>query len=164
SMLAKVIGFGRTRKEALARLQRALEESIVVVRGGATNKAFLLNLLGRDEVQCGDVNVGWLDRIAAEGTHLSAQRADVALLQAAIDADDARLAVEQAQFYASAARGRPQVRSEIGHTIALRYRGHLYSMKTYRIGPEEYRVEVDGAKIEAHIDRIDQFECWLTVY
>ena len=92
------------------------------------------------------------------------EHADVALVQAAIDAYDAELAVEQAQFYASAARGRPQVRSEIGRTLALRYRGQLYSMKTHRTGPQDYRVEVDGTQIEAHIDRLGQFECWLTAF
>ncbi len=164
SMIAKVIAYGQTRKEALSRLQRALGESVIVVKGGASNKAFLLEMLSRDEVQRGDVSVGWLDRIAADGDHLSRKYADVALVQAAIDAYDAELAVEQAQFYASAARGRPQVRSEIGRVLALRHRGRLYSMKTHRVGPQDYRIEVDGLRIESHIDRLDKFECWLTVF
>jgi acetyl/propionyl-CoA carboxylase alpha subunit/acetyl-CoA carboxylase carboxyltransferase component len=164
SMIAKVIGYGRTRNEALARLQRALGESVIVIRGGASNKAFLMDLLSRVEVQQGEVHVGWLDRIAAENNLLSSQHADVALLQAAIDAYDAELAIEQAQFYASAARGRPQVRSEIGRPLALRYRSHLYSMKTHRLGPQDYRIEVDGLRIGAHVDRLDQFEGWLTVF
>ncbi len=164
SMLAKVIGFGATRREALSRLRRALAESVIVVRGGSTNKAFLLDLLGRDEVQSGEVTVGWLDRMTADGTHLPRQFADIALLQAAIDAYDADLAIEQAQFYASAARGRPHVRSEIGHSLTLRYRGNLYTMRVRRTGPHDYQVEVDGVRVDAHIDRIDRFECRLTVY
>ena len=164
SMVAKIIGYGRTRKEALSRLQRALGESVVIVKGGASNKAFLLEMLGRAEVQNADVNVGWLDRITAEDGHLSRQHADVALLIAAIDGYDAELAVEQTQFYASAARGRPQVRSEIGRTLALRLRGQLYTTRTHRLSPQDYGVEVDGTRIEAHIDRRDQFESWLTVF
>ncbi len=163
SMLAKVIAYGQNRKEALSRLQRALAESIIVVKGGASNKAFLLEMLRRKEVQRGDVTVGWLDRIAEEGGLLSRKHTDVALLQAAIDAYEAELAVEQAQFYASAARGRPQVQREIGRILPLRYRGQLYSMKTQRIGPQDYRIEIDGLRIDAHMDRLDQFECWLTV-
>jgi acetyl/propionyl-CoA carboxylase alpha subunit/acetyl-CoA carboxylase carboxyltransferase component len=164
SMIAKVIAYGQSRREALSRLQRALGESVIVVKGGASNKAFLLEMLGREEVQRGEVNVGWLDRIAADGDHLSRKYADVALVQAAIDAYDSELAIEQAQFYASAARGRPQVRSEIGRVLALRYRGRLYSIKTHRFGPQDYRIEVDGVRIESHIDRLDQFECWLSVF
>ncbi len=164
SMIAKVIAYGQTRKEALSRLQRALGESVIVVKGGASNKAFLLEMLGRKEVQEGTVDVNWLDRLAAEDGHLFRKYADVALVQAAIDAYDAELAIEQSQFYASAARGRPRVQSDIGRVLALRYRGRLYTIKTQRISPRDYRIEVDGVRTEAHIDRLDQFESWLAVF
>ena len=163
-MIAKIIAYGQNRKEALSRLQRALRESVVVIKGGASNKAFLLELLNRPEVQRGEVDIGWLDRLAATGEHLSRRYADVALVQAAIEAYDAELAVEQTQFYASAVRGRPQVRSEVGRTVELRYRGHSYSPKIYRLGPQRYRVEVDGSRIDAQIDRLGQFEYWLTAF
>ncbi len=164
SMIAKIIAYGQNRKEALSRLQRALRESVVVIRGGTSNKAFLLELMSRPEVQRGEVHIGWLDRLAANGEHLSRRYADVALVQAAIEAYDAQFAVEQTQFYASAVRGRPQVRGEAGRTAELRYRGHCYSPKTYRLGPQRYRIEVKGARIDAQIDRLGQFECWLTVF
>jgi acetyl/propionyl-CoA carboxylase alpha subunit/acetyl-CoA carboxylase carboxyltransferase component len=164
SMIAKIIAYGRDRKEALSRLQRALHESVVVIKGGTSNKAFLLELLNRPEVQCGEFHIGWLDELAATGKHLLKRYADVALVQAAIEAYDAQLAVEQAQFYASAVRGRPQVRSDVGWTAELRYRGHCYAPKTYRLGPQQYRVEIDGMRIDAQIERWGQFECWLTVF
>jgi acetyl/propionyl-CoA carboxylase alpha subunit/acetyl-CoA carboxylase carboxyltransferase component len=164
AMVAKVIAWGQNRKEALSRLQRSLAESVIVVKGGASNKAFLLGMLAREEVQRGDVTVEWLDRIAEDGGLLSRKHADAALVQAAIDAYESELAVEQAQFYASAARGRPQVRSEIGRVVALRYRSHLYSMKTHCLGPQDYRIEIDRLRIEAHLDRLDEFESWLTVF
>ncbi len=164
SMIAKIIAYGRNRKEALSRLQRALRESVVVVRGGTSNKAFLLELLNRSELQSGEFHNGWLDQLAATGGHLSRRYAEVALVQAAIEAYDAKLAVEQAQFYASAVRGRPQVRSDVGWTAELRYRGHCYVPKTYRLGPQRYRVEMDGTRIDAQIERWGQFECWLTVF
>jgi acetyl/propionyl-CoA carboxylase alpha subunit/acetyl-CoA carboxylase carboxyltransferase component len=164
SMIAKIIAYGQSRKEALARLQRALRESVVVIKGGASNKAFLLELLNRPEVQRGDVHIGWLDDLAATGGHISRRHADVALVHAAIEAYDAQLAVEQAQFYASAVRGRPQVRSEAGRTTDLRYRGHPYSPKTYRLGPQQYRVDVNGSHIDAHLDRLGEFEYWLTAF
>ena len=164
SMIAKVIGFGRTRKEALSRLRRALRDSTIVIKGGTSNKAFLLEMLNRDEVQAGQVDVSWLDRLAAGGDHLSSKYADVALLYAAIDAYDAGLALEHSQFYASAARGRPQVPSDIGRTHELRYRGQLYSLKSHRLSLQDYRVDVDGMQISAHIQRMGQFESWLTVF
>ena len=164
SMIAKIIAYGQNRKEALSRLQRALRESVVVIKGGASNKAFLLELLRRSEVQCGDVHNGWLDGLAASGEHLSRRYADAALVQAAIEAYDEQLAVERTQFYASAVRGRPQVRTEVGRTTELRYRGHCYSPKTYRLGPQRYRVEVNGSRIDAQIERRDQFEYWLTAF
>ena len=164
SMIAKIIGYGRTRREAWSRLKRALQDSTIVIKGGASNKAFLLEMLSRSEVQNGQVDVGWLDRLAAAGDHLSRKYADVALLHAAIDAYDADLAVEQAQFYASAARGRPEVRTEIGRTQELRYRGQLYSFKTHRLGPRDYQVDAGGMQIMAHTQRLGQFESWLTVF
>lgn len=164
SMIAKVIGFGRTRKEALSRLKRALQDSTIVIRGGTSNKTFLLEMLGRAEVQDGHVDVGWLDRLAAAGDHLSSTYADVALLYAAIDAYDTDFALEHAQFYASAARGRPRVRSGIGRTHELRYRGQLYSLRTHRLSLQDYRVDVGGMQINAHVQRMGQFESWLTVF
>ena len=56
------------------------------------------------------------------------------------------------------------MQSDIGRVLALRYRGRLYAIKTQRIGPRDYRIEVDGVRIEAHIDRLDQFESWLAVF
>lgn len=164
SMIAKVIGFGKTRKEALSRLRRALQDSTIVIKGGTSNKAFLLEMLGRAEVQEGQVDVGWLDRLSANGDHLSSKYADVGLLYAAIDAYDADLALEHAQFYASAARGRPRIRSGIGRTHELRCRGQLYSLKSHRLSLEDYRVHVDGIEISAHLERMGKFESWLTVF
>jgi len=164
SMIAKIIAHGRNRNEALSRLQRALRESVVVIKGGTSNKAFLLELLNRPEVQCGEFHNGWLDHLASTGGHLSRRYADVALVQAAIEAYDAQLGVEQTQFYASAVRGRPQVRGEVGWTAELNYRGHCYSPKTCRLGPQRYRVEVQGSSIDAQIERSGQFEGWLTVF
>jgi len=163
SMIAKIIAHGRDRKEALARLQRALRESVVVIKGGASNKAFLMELLNREEVQRGEGDVEWLDNLAAKGTHVSRQFADVALIQAAIEAYDAGLAIEQAQFYASAARGRPHVRSEAGQTVSLRHRGNSYSLRIRRAGPERYRIDFENAHVEARIDRLGQYEHWLAV-
>ncbi len=164
SMIAKIIAYGQTRREALSRLQRVLRDAVVVIQGGTSNRAFLMELLEREEVQRGEFDIGWLDRLAAKGEHLSRKYLDVAMVQAAIAACDAKLNVEQAQFYASAVRGRPRVYSELGHAVELRYRDHSYAIRVYRLGLRRYRIEVDGARIEARIDRLGPFEYWLSVF
>jgi acetyl/propionyl-CoA carboxylase alpha subunit/acetyl-CoA carboxylase carboxyltransferase component len=164
SMLAKIIAYGRNRNEALARLQRALREGVVVIKGGTSNKAFLLDLLTRSEVQTSQVDTGWVDRMAGDGDHLSRVSAEVALVQAAIAAYDTELAIEQKQFYASAVRGRPQVRKEIGRIAMLRYRGNSYSLLVHRLGPQQYRIQVDGSRIDARWERLGPFEQWLTLF
>ena len=100
----------------------------------------------------------------ANGTAGARRYADVALIQAAIEVYEAHFAVEQTQFYASAARGRPQVRSEVGLAAKLRYQGHGYTPRTYRLGPQRYRVEMNGVSIDARISRLDHFESHITVF
>ncbi|HUJ95931.1 MAG TPA: carboxyl transferase domain-containing protein [Terriglobales bacterium] len=163
SMMAKIIACGQTREEALARMQRVLSDSVVVIKGGASNRAFLLELLKRDEVQRGEVDVKWVDRLAASGEHLSHRYAGVALAQAAIEACRSQIAIEQAQFYASALRGRPQAGSEVGRSAELRYEGRVYSCTTHCLGPQQFRVRMNGSQVEAEIQRLGQFEYWLTV-
>ncbi|MGA9565607.1 MAG: carboxyl transferase domain-containing protein [Candidatus Korobacteraceae bacterium] len=162
--IAKIIAWGQNRREALARLRRVLHESVVVIKGGASNRAFLLELLNRAEVQNAQGDIGWLDGLAAKGQHLSRQFVEVALVQAAIEAYESERKVEQAQFYASALRGRPQVRNDVGHTTVLRYGDQSYSINVYRLGLQQYRVEVDGSRIEAHLERLGPFEYWLTAF
>jgi acetyl/propionyl-CoA carboxylase alpha subunit/acetyl-CoA carboxylase carboxyltransferase component len=163
SMVAKIIAYGQNRKEALARLRRALRDGVVLIKGGASNKAFLLELLSRVEVQTAEVDTAWLDQLASNGDHLSRVSAEIALVQAAIAGYESELSLEQKQFYASALRGRPQVRREVGRTIALRYRGQSYAPRVYRLGPQQYRIEVDGLRVESSRERLGQFEQWLTI-
>lgn len=164
SMIAKVIAHGRTRKEALSRLQRAIANTTIVIKGGTSNKAFLTDLLSREELERGEVHIGWLDQLTIDGTHVSHRYADVALVQAAIEAYESQLAVDRMQFYASAVRGRPNIKTEIGQLAELHYRGHSYSPKVYRLGLRQYRIEMDGSKIDAEIDQLGPFENWLTVF
>ena len=63
-------------------------------------------MLNRAEVQRAEVDIGWLESSGGQWRTSSIRHADVALVQAAIEAYAAELAVEQTQFYASAVRGR----------------------------------------------------------
>jgi len=161
--LVKLIAHGSHRGEAIARLQRALRESVIVINGRATNKELILELLNRTEVHTGKVDTGWLDRLPAHAEQRSRGHADIALLAAAIEGYEAERTIEQQQFYAAAARLRPSVHVELGRTIELRYRGCSYSLKTYRLGLQQYRVALDGARVDVRVDRLGAFEYWLSV-
>ena len=67
SMIAKIIAYGRTRDEAMARLRRAMAETTVVIEGGATNKSFILDLLAQPEVVDGSADTGWRTRRCGRG-------------------------------------------------------------------------------------------------
>jgi acetyl/propionyl-CoA carboxylase alpha subunit/acetyl-CoA carboxylase carboxyltransferase component len=158
SMIAKVIAHGSTRAEAIARLRRAIADTLVMIEDGTTNQGFLLELLSRTELRSGDVDTGWLDRLQVAGEVESAQHADVALLRAATAMRDAATATDRARFYAFARRGRPQAEAKVRETIELRYRDASYSFGVCQIGPGHYQVDVDGRRIEARIEAISEHE------
>ena len=144
SMLAKIIAHGATREQAIARLRRAVADTMVVIDEGTTNQGFLLELLGRPELRAGEVDTGWLDRLQAQGDVEPVRHADAALVQAAIALCDEETAADRAHFYALARRGRPQAEADVGHTLDLLYRGVSYRFAVWETGPHRYRIEVDG--------------------
>ena len=99
-----------------------------VIEGGTTNKAFLLDLLGRPQVRTGEVDTGWLDRLMAEG-YRPPRRLDVALLAVAVEAQDEHAARQREQLFASAERGRPEVGHETWHQIDVRAGGEAYRLR-----------------------------------
>ncbi|MEP7018738.1 MAG: carboxyl transferase domain-containing protein [Actinomycetota bacterium] len=157
SMVAKIIAWGQDRPEALSRLRCALRETTVVLRGGTTNKSFLLDLLARPEVVTGEADTGWLDRVDAL-TPAPARHADVALVSVAIDEYDAEEARERRGFLGSARGGRPRATHAVGRKIELRYREHAHHVVVAQVGPRQYRLEVDGGLIDVEVDRLSSFE------
>ena len=112
SMIAKIIAYGRTRDEALARLRRAMTSTTVVIEGGACNKSFVLDLLAQPEVVDGTggwADTGWIDRVRAEGRLVAHAHAGVAVVAAAIEAYLDGLRIETARLLRDRAR-RPAVR------------------------------------------------------
>jgi len=163
SMIAKVVAWGKDRVEALSRLHRGLAQSIVVVDGGTTNKSFLLALITRPEVRAGSYDNQWLDRLTKAGMHLPPQH-PVALLQAAIEAAEAEQATVQANFYAAAARGRPELSEEIGHQIELNHRGNVYRMHVYCLGRGDYRVDTGDGVVDVNVQRSGRYERAVTCF
>lgn len=155
SMIAKVIAVGRTRREAVGRLRRALLSSSVEIEGGTTNKGFLLGLLDREEFASGDFDVGWIDRLVGEGAHVPRDHAEVALVRAAVGTYDTELRFERARFLRSAARGRPEVGTERGRAAELTYLGRTYRLHVRQLGPTRYRVEMNGHRVEVELVRFE---------
>ena len=158
SMIGKLIAWGRDRAEALARLRRAVADTVVVVEGGTTNQGFLLDLLARPEVRTGQGDTAWLDRLYLRGDAIPTRHADIALLQASIELADDDLAGDLARFYALARRGRPHADVRLDRRYELRHRGQSYRLSVARIGPDEYRVTVDGHAIEIAARRLGPHE------
>ena len=158
SMIAKIIAHGRTRQEAIARLRRAIADTIVVIEDGTTNQGFLLELLGRQELHAGDVDTGWLDRLQSQGAVQSVRHADVAVVRAALELYDDATAGERGRFYAFARRGRPEAAAEVRRAIELRHQGVSYRFGVSQIGPQRYLLEVDGARIEAELEYMSAHE------
>jgi acetyl/propionyl-CoA carboxylase alpha subunit/acetyl-CoA carboxylase carboxyltransferase component len=158
SMIAKIIGWGRNREEAIGRLSRALAQTTVVVRGGKTNKAFLLALLQHPDVRAGTIDNGWLDRLMASGELLSQEYAGVALLMAATEAYEVDRALAQSAFYASAARGRPVTSAENGRRIQFRYRGTQVEVHVYQLGPRRYRVDTGDRRLDLTVEPLGRYE------
>jgi acetyl/propionyl-CoA carboxylase alpha subunit/acetyl-CoA carboxylase carboxyltransferase component len=163
SMIAKIIAFGATRAEALARLRRAMAETTVVIEGGATNKSFVLELLDQPEVVGPGpwADTGWIDRVRSEGRLVSERHSGVALVAAAIEAYEDEEAVEIARLLDTAHGGRPQVQHKVGRAVDLKLRGTTYQVSVVQVGPSRYCVTVtSGAEertVEAVIERLDAF-------
>ena len=163
STVAGVVGWGRTRAEAMARLRRALAETTVVVRAGTTNRSLLLNLLDRPEILSGSADAGWLDRLVASDGHIAMRHADVALLAAAIDVYDSEEELERRGFYAAATRGRPEAGHQIGRAIDLRHRGQTYRLAVDQTGARRYRIEADGATVAVKVEPLRRFARRLSI-
>ncbi len=158
SMIAKIVAWGRDRPEALARLTRAVEETRIVIRDGATNRTLLVRLLKHPELRLGDVDINWLERALADSDHGDGDGARVALLAAAVESYEEEVGIDQAHFYASAARGRPEVGRGVGKTIDLHHGGLAYRFTVYRVAQHGYRVVGEGGQAEILVERTGRFE------
>ncbi len=155
SMIAKIIAWGPTRAQALARLRRALTETTVVIEGGATNKSFLLDLLDQPEVIDGTADTGWIDRVRGEGRLVGHRDSGIAVAVAGIETYLVQEAAERDRLMETARGGRPQVQHRVGQAVTLTLRGTAYRVTVWRLGPQRYRVAIaaeGGAAPSATLD------------
>jgi len=162
SMIAKVIAWGRNRDEARARLRRALRQTSVVINGGTTNKAFLLELLDRPEMRSGELDTTWLDTMLAAG-YTPPRRLDVALLATGVEAHDAHVRRQRDRLFASAERGRPEVGHETWYQVDVRAGGRPYRLRVARSRASRYRIELDDHAVDVDVERAGRFERRLTI-
>ncbi len=156
--IGKLTAWGSDRDEALARLHRALADTVATLDDGTTNQGFLLQLLDDPKVRSGEVDSGWLDRLDTSRGALPVRHADLALVQAAIELADRDAADDRARFYAFARRGRPQAAGALARTYELRHRGRSYRLGVSQIAPDRYRVTVDGQSLELTARRLGPHE------
>ncbi len=146
SMIAKVIAWAPTRHQAIARMRRALRELQVVVEDGATNKAFLLELLAWPEFTSAEADTGWLDRAVAAGEFGTPTGAFEALLVAAVTEYRLRRRADIERFFAQAQDGIPQqLPPPEGLSFELRLRGRTHTVEVYATSYDRYLVGPAGA-------------------
>ncbi|MFC0315710.1 carboxyl transferase domain-containing protein [Gordonia phosphorivorans] len=167
SMIAKIIAYGSTRDQALARLRRAMSRTRVVIEGGATNSSFIIDLLDQPEVIDGSADTGWIDRVREQGRLVSHRHSSVALAAAAIDAYEEEERVELNRLLATARGGRPQVMHESGRPVDFKLRGASYRVSVARVDAQRFRVIIEaGAQKQTarvQIERYDEHTGRITV-
>ena len=157
SLIANVAAWGQDRREALSRLYRGLTQSVAVVDGGMTNKAFLLALIDRDEMGTGGYDRQWLGRLTAAGEPFAAQH-PAALLLAAVEAAESEQAAVQAAFYAAAARGRPELPADAAYQVELSLRGNVYRTRVYCLGRGRYEVDAGESVVDVAVQHAGRYE------
>ncbi|WP_259139606.1 ATP-binding protein [Tsukamurella ocularis] len=159
SMIAKVIAYGSDRDQALGRLRRAMNETRVIIEGGATNKSFVLDLLNQPEVIDGSADTGWIDRVRGEGRLVADRHTSVALASAAIDAYEDEERAELTRLLTTASGGRPQVQHESGTPLDFKLRGASYRVRVARTGAHNFRLVIDtGAETRTADVDLERFD------
>ena len=159
-LVATVTAWGHGRAEALARLRRALQRTVVVLSGGGSNRCGLIALIGRPEVAAGAVPVGWFEEVLASG-ELAPPADPLAVVAAAVEAYESDLSLVQSAFFASAERGRPERPEAVGARVQLSYRGADHRLRVDRTGPDRYRIH-DGVTIDAKVEQVGAYERRIT--
>jgi acetyl/propionyl-CoA carboxylase alpha subunit/acetyl-CoA carboxylase carboxyltransferase component len=153
SLIAKVIATGDDREEARARLECALRDFELVIEGGASNKGYLIELLGADAYRSGPVDTTWLDRWNADReTNRRSDPAEVqdALVAAAVVAYQQSRQQARDFFYSdTAALSRERIPPNQGQEVDLTYGGQGYRLTVYAIGAWRYRVHLGERAVAA---------------
>ncbi|MCK4514854.1 MAG: biotin/lipoyl-binding protein, partial [Spirochaetaceae bacterium] len=118
------------------------------IDGGTTNKAFLLELIGVDEIRHGAVHTKFVEELLEAGRRTARTRPRIALIAGAIDSYGRHERAELAVFRQQIANyGYPRRVAAAGdHEVTLGIEGNSYTFVVRRVGPAAYRILVDGAE------------------
>ena len=147
SMVAKIIAYAGTRKEALARLTRALNELRIKIEGGTTNRAFLLELLKTNSIREGCIHTRYVEEWLAEQKQDTAKTQwNIALIACAIEQCDANFYENLMNFQQQlGSAGHPtNLARSYGHDVSLNLHGHTYDFLVKCVANNYYHLLIDG--------------------
>ena len=143
SMVAKIIARGRDRTEAIARLRRALDECAIRIENGTTNRAFLRQLLDREEIVAGAVSTAYVGELLSRGLYRGPDETlRAALVTGAVTIARERFEEGKVNFHNELATlGKPRTMPKgRGQEIALSINGTAYTFTVYHVGGEIYHL------------------------
>ncbi|MDA3812133.1 MAG: ATP-grasp domain-containing protein [Spirochaetaceae bacterium] len=143
SMVAKVIAFAPTRKEAISRLKRALNEMSIGIENGTTNKAFLLELLNQKEIQKGGIHTGFVEELISRGKKsVNGEKIEIALIAGALDQYYKNYKKDFYNFKQQLIRtGRPRhLPDNLGYEVTLAAQGNSYTFVVKQLGENCYEI------------------------
>ncbi len=149
SLIAKVIVTGQNRDEACAKLATELRDFELVLRGGTTNKGYLIEVLEDPEFRAAGIDTGWLDRWTHERPERDRLATQALIVAAIIAYQRARLDARRNFFAEAATTGSSRVPTSLGQRVDLGYRGEQYRLNVYAIGGWKYRLQLEGSTIAA---------------
>ncbi len=159
SMVAKIIAPGPTRREAIARLKRALQELRIKIERGTTNRPFLLELLNTPEVVAGGVSTRFVEQWLVESRRPAArEHFQVALVAAAVDQYLTQYRAEIANFNQQLSTGGypREVGDAKGIQCVLSAEGRSYQFLVQALGSDRYHLEINGLILVAQYTERDQ--------
>jgi acetyl/propionyl-CoA carboxylase alpha subunit/acetyl-CoA carboxylase carboxyltransferase component len=164
SMIAKIIVWAPNRQQCIARALRACKELDAVVEDGATNQAFLADVLQHPAFINGSADTAWLDRAMQEGSVVTVGCEVEALLAAAILEYKLLRKEEINKFFLQNQDGIPlQYPNNNGKSIELRLRGFSYTMQVAALNEEDFLVGPEGSIHQIRFRIISQSiaEMWM---
>jgi len=158
SMIAKIIAYGGTREQAIARARRALRETAIVIRNGTTNKAFLLELLDHPTFRANKIATSWLDNLMKDDGLRPNRGQEAALIVGCIEFYAQLLHRRRREFFQTVARGRTR-RLPVASTaeVELRFEGTTYSFRVGLLEPEHYRIHFATGSFDVRLVRDTPF-------
>ena len=144
SMIAKIIAHGSDRREAMARLRRAVQELRIRIKNGTTNKAFLLQLLDEPAIRNGAVHTGFVEELLRGKAYLPTQsRIELALMAGAVELYFKEFNKDFINFQEQLSRtGHPRSLPESrGYRISISALGNSYSFLVKSVGHNTYHIQ-----------------------